>query len=89
MNINYSIAKCKTKAAFSAKLKQKAKLDLTKIKNKFELILETPILVVIKVRGIEIIVHSHGELLFKTGNDLSILEEIAQEIYKIGLKNND
>ena len=79
--IKFSLAKCKTKAAYSAKLMQKGKLDLNKIKKKYETLLETPILLVIKVNGIEIIVHSHGELMFKSGEDMRWMEKIAEEIY--------
>lgn len=84
--IKFTLAKCKTKAAYSAKLLQKSKLDLNKIKKKYETILETPILLVIKIKGIEIIVHAHGELMFKSGEDMGWMERVAEEIYGAGLK---
>jgi hypothetical protein len=84
--IKFSLAKCKTKAAFSAKLLQKGKLNLDKIKSKYETLLETPILIVIKIKDVEIIVHSHGELMFKSGNDTAWMEKTAEEIYELGLK---
>lgn len=86
MKINFSLGKCKTKAAFSAKLRQKGKIDLAKVKSKYEVILETPILLVIKVQGIEIIVHSHGELMFKNCSDTELMEKLAEEIYETGLE---
>jgi len=85
MTIPFSLAKCKTKAAFSAKLKNPKKLDLNKIKAKYEVILETPILLVIKVNEVEIVVHGHGELLFKKCEDVEWMEKISKEIYSIGL----
>ena len=84
--IKFSLAKCKTKAAYSAKLLQKGKLDLSKIKNKFETIMKTPILLVIKTKAGETIVHSHGEILFKKCTDTELMESIAKEIYETGLK---
>ena len=87
MEHNFSLAKCKTKAAFTAKLKNPKKLDLNKIKAKYEVILETPILLVIKVKNIEIIVHGHGELLFKKCEDTEWMEQTAKEIYSAGLIN--
>ena len=84
--IRFSLAKCKTKAAYSAKLLQKSKLDLNKIRKNYETILGTPILLVIKVNNIEIIVHSHGELMFKSGDDMEWMEKIAEEIYETGMK---
>ncbi|MBU0456644.1 MAG: hypothetical protein ABH824_05590 [Nanoarchaeota archaeon] len=83
---DFSLAKCKTKATYSAKLKKRQKLDLNKIGNHSEIILKTPILLVIKLEGIEIIVHSYGELLFKNCDDFSLMEKLAEQIYSIGLK---
>ena len=71
--------KCKTKAAYSAKLKRQQKLDLGKIKDKFPVILETPVLLVITVEGIEIVVRGYGELLFKNCADVDLMESIAKE----------
>lgn len=88
MDIKFTLGKCKTKAAYSAKLRQKGKLDLSKIKQKYDTILDTPLLVVVKVNGIEIIVYSHGELMFKECEDVSWMEKTAQEIYAIGLGKN-
>ena len=84
MNVKFSLGKCKTRAAYSSKLMQKAKLNLEKIKKNYETILETPILIIIKINNIEIIVHSHGELIFKSGNDTEWMEKTAEEIYEIG-----
>lgn len=81
--INFSLAKCKTKAAYSAKLKQKGKLDLKKIKERYEILMETPILLVIKTEAGEVIVHSHGELLFKNCTDTDVIEKMAKEIYEL------
>jgi len=84
--MEFILAKCKTKAAYSAKLKKQAKLDLNKIKKKFEVVLETPILLVIEVKNIEIVVHGFGELLFKKCDDENFMQKTAESIYKIGLE---
>ncbi|MBS3123727.1 hypothetical protein J4437_03750 [Candidatus Woesearchaeota archaeon] len=84
--INFTLGKCKTKAAYSTKLKQRGKIDLNKIKHKYQVTLETPLLLVIKIESIEIIVHGHGELFFKDCSDLDFMEKTAQEIYEIGLE---
>lgn len=84
--IKFSLNKCKTKAAHSAKLMQKGKLDLEKVKNSFEVVMETPILLVIKTEAGEVIVHSHGEILFKKCENTELMEKIAEEIYEVGLK---
>ncbi|HLD79907.1 MAG TPA: hypothetical protein VJA18_05075 [Candidatus Nanoarchaeia archaeon] len=85
--IEFTVEKCKTKTAYSAKLKKQQKLDLQKIKQKFSVVLETPILLVVSVEGVEIIVHGYGELLFKKCDDLDLMEKIAQKIYEAGLKS--
>jgi len=85
MKVKFSLGKCKTRAAYSAKLNQKGKLNLDKLKKKYETILETPILLLVKINGIEIIIHSHGELIFKSGNDLEWMEKTAEDIYETGI----
>jgi hypothetical protein len=85
MTIKFSLAKCKTKAAYSAKLQQKGKLNLKKIKENFEVVMETPILLVIKTEAGEVIVHSHGEILFKGCKDVELMEEISKTIYNLSI----
>ena len=85
--IEFTVEKCKTKAAYSAKLKKQQHLDLQKIKNKFEIVLETPILLVLKVDGVEMVVHGYGELLFKNCQDQDLMRKIAESIYEAGLKS--
>ena len=85
--VNYTLAKCKTKASYSAKLAQKGKLNLDAIKKKFTVTVDTPILLVITVEGVEVIVHGYGELLFKNSSDVALLEQLAKRIYDIGLSN--
>lgn len=87
MAIPFTFGKCKTRAGYSAKLQKQAKLDLKKIKEMFETILETPILLVIKVEGLEIIVHGYGELLFKNGTSeqVELMEKVAEKVYEEGL----
>jgi len=84
--IDFTIEKCKTKAAYSAKLKKQQHLDLQKIKQNFEIVLETPILLVVKAEGVEIVVHGYGELLFKNCQDTGLMRKIAERIYGVGLK---
>jgi len=84
--VDFILGKCKTRAAYSAKLRKPGKLDLEKIKRKFEVVLETPILLVIKGEGIEVIVHQYGELVFKKCDYMELMERIAKEIYEIGMK---
>ena len=84
--IDFNLEKCKTKAAYSTKLKKQQHLDLQKIKRKFETVLETPILLVLKVDGVEVVVHGYGELLFKKCDDVDLMRKIAEMIYGAGLK---
>jgi hypothetical protein len=77
----FKIKLCKTKAAYSIKPDKRLKLDLDKIKNKFKVIVDTPLLLVIDKDG-EIIIHKHGELVFKQLKDEAKIKKIAQYIYK-------
>lgn len=77
----FKIEKCRDKAVYSAKLDKPGRLDLKKIAWKFRTIQDTPIVLVIEVDGVEIIVHRHGELLFKDCTDMEKLKKIALKIY--------
>ena len=84
--VKYTLAKCKTKASYSAKLAQRGKLNLDAIKKQFTVKVDTPILLVISVDGVEVIVHGYGELLFKNSMDVELLEKLAKRIYEAGLQ---
>lgn len=83
--VDFTLAKCKTRAAYSAKLRKQGVLDLKKIARKFTVVLETPVVLVISVSGIEIIVHQFGELVFKKCEDMELMEKVAREVYEVGM----
>ncbi len=87
MMIQFTIEKCKTRAGYSAKLPSSRKLNLARIKKEFEIVLETPILLVIREQGLEIVVHGYGELLFKNGKeeDTGAMRKVAARVYEKGL----
>ncbi len=87
--IDFTLGKCKTRAGFSAKLRQPDKLDLRRVKEHFMVVLDTPVLLVVNVQGVEVIVHGYGELLFKECDDMLMMEKIAEEIYEVGLRKKN
>ncbi len=82
----FILSKCKTKVAYSARLKsQQHKLDLKKLCREFEVVMETPVVIVLKIQGIELTAHNFGELLFRNCTDLDLMQEIAEKVYAVGL----
>lgn len=81
--VEFKVSKCKTRAAYSVKPVRRIKLDLKKIKEKFDVIVDTSLLLVVK-EGDEIIVHGYGELLFKTWTDEDKIASVAKRIYEVG-----
>ncbi len=81
--MEFEIKKCKKNAAYKVIPKKKVKLNLEKIKKSFEVMIDTPIALVIK-RDDEIIVKEYGELMFKTLTDIDKIRKIADEIYEVG-----
>ena len=81
---DFTLKLCKTKAAYSVKPFRNVRLNLNQIKNVYEPIIETPLLLIIKVRGYEIIVHNYGELIFKDLKNELMIKQISKEIYTIG-----
>ena len=86
MGVRFSFGKCKSRAGYSARLQQKGSIDLGKVRQKYMVLLDTPIVVVITVEEMEIVVHHHGELLFKKGTDAGRMEKIAKEIYELSVR---
>jgi len=80
----FDIKLCKTKGAYSVKLNKQVKLDFNLLKD-FEVVLETPILVVLKVDNEEIVVHRYGEIIFKTLKDEDKIIEIAKKVFNKNL----
>lgn len=83
--ISFTISKCTTRAGYSAKPSKNIHLNLTTLKQHFNTIVETPIVLVIKENETEIIVHEFGEILFKTMTDEKKMHTIAKKIYEVGL----
>lgn len=77
----FEISECKTKAGISVKPKKNLKLDFKEIKKKFEVIFDSPVALVIRIDGCDIIVHKYGELLFKNCKDKVKIEVIAKKVY--------
>ncbi|HIG93025.1 TPA: hypothetical protein HA234_02370 [Candidatus Woesearchaeota archaeon] len=86
MSIAFSLGKCKTRAGYSARLQKAQKLNLLRIAQRFEVVMETPILLVIRVKSVEVVVQGYGELLFKECDDVPLMEEIAEEVFTVGLE---
>jgi hypothetical protein len=81
----FKIEKCRTRAAYAAKPTKNIKLDLTKIKKKFHVLFESPVLLLIEVDGCKVLVQKYGELIFKDYKPIAELEKIAINIYNEGL----
>ncbi|MBW3014921.1 hypothetical protein KY330_00705 [Candidatus Woesearchaeota archaeon] len=80
--IEYDIVPCKSKAAVSVKPLNQVKLDFNKLRKQFEILLDNPIALVLKVGDDEVIVHNYGEMLFKTLKDEGLIRKIADKIFE-------
>jgi len=83
----FEIKKCKKKAAYTAKPKNNLKLDLDGLKNKFEVVFDSPLVLVLKIDEEEVVVHKYGELIFKKCEDMDKMEKIAKKIFKFKKEN--
>ena len=88
MHFTFTVSRCKTRAAYSAKPNKNITLNLGDVKKKFTTLIDTPIALVIKETDVEIIVHSHGELVFKNFYDEEKIKLIAEKIYGAGHERN-
>lgn len=79
----FEIKLCKTKSAIIVKPVRNVKLDLAKMNKSFNVIAQTSIASVLKIDNEEVVVHRYGDIYFKSLKDESLINKIAQEIYKI------
>ncbi|MBS3134399.1 HesA/MoeB/ThiF family protein [Candidatus Woesearchaeota archaeon] len=81
---DFTLKLCKTKAAYSVKPFRNVRLNLNQIKNVYTPIIETPLLLIVKIKGYEVIVHNYGELIFKDLKNEVIIKQIAKDVYSLG-----
>ncbi len=86
--MDFTIQKCQDKGGLSAKPIKQINLDLLAIKQKFVTIVFTPYVLVVK-KGVEVIVHRYGELIFKDTWDEAVVRKLAEEIYAAGIREKN
>jgi len=79
----FEIKLCKTKSAIIVKPIKNLKLDLARMNSRFNVIAQTSIASVLRFDNEEVVVHRYGDIYFKSLKDESLINKIAQEIYKI------
>ena len=75
----FIIKKCSTKGAFE--VVSDKKIDFNKIKNKFKVIADTPVLLLIKLKDCDISCFKTGKLLVKGCKSKEKAENIVKEFY--------
>ncbi len=73
---------CDSKGAFEAFPEKQIKLDLKNITKIFEVIIETPVLIIIKDK-FEVSIFRDGKLLIKNCKSLEEAEEQARRVYEL------
>lgn len=76
------VRKCKTGGAFEALPNNQMDLDLNRIKNKFHVIADLPMLAIIECNGYEVTCYKNGKLIMKCKTK-EAAEGIAEEVYKV------
>ena len=80
----FTLLSCKTRATCSTMPNNNLSLNLNKIKEKYETVLETPVAIIIKEQNVEIVVHNYGKLVFRQCSDEKKIKRMAREIYEFG-----
>jgi hypothetical protein len=78
----FTITPCKTKGMFYARPDKRMRLDMGKLSEFFEIILQTPIMTVIKAECGEAVVHAFGRIDFKECKDQEKMRKTAKKIYE-------
>lgn len=81
----YVMDLCLTKNMMRTRLLSTERLNMERLKRKFEVVKDNGIVAVFRIEGNLIIVHNYGEVLYGTLREERKIREIAEEIYRIGL----
>ena len=76
------IRKCRTKGALEAIPERNIQMNLNKIKSKFDVIADLPILVIIKINNYNITCYKNGKLVIRNCTEVKEANKIAEEIYR-------
>lgn len=71
---------CDTKGAYEALPEKQMKVDLSRLKNKFNIVIESPVIVIIKDE-FEVSIFRNGKLLIKNCKSQEKAEEQARKVY--------
>lgn len=74
------LRRCATRGAFEALPEKALKLNLDKIKSKYETIADLPMLIIIKNKGYEITCFKNGKLMIKNCDSKENAEKIFNQI---------
>lgn len=75
------VKKCSARGGFEAIPEKQINLNLNKLKSKYEVIADLPILILIKCGNYEVTCYKNGKLLIKKCTNDKDAEKIANEIY--------
>lgn len=77
----FVLKRCSSKGAFEAIPKKNLNLDFDKINKKFKVMVFTPVVVLIKIRGCDMSCFKNGKLLIKNCKDKENAEKVAKDFY--------
>lgn len=77
------IKRCATKGAYEVLPENNTKMDLKKIKNKYPVTTELPMLIMLKIKDHEVTCYKNGKLMIRDCKTEEEAQEIASEIYNI------
>ena len=78
----FIIRPCKNKAAFSLRERQQQKIDIEKVRKLMDTVsVETKVALIGNIDQEEIIIHPHGEILFKKCRDKEKMRMIASKLF--------
>lgn len=78
----YRIEICKSKTAYKIVPITKVRLDIEALKKAYPVKIDAGIALVIHVNGVDVTVHSFGEVQFTKMCAKNIVEKIAEKIYR-------
>jgi len=79
--VKYEIRMCDTKNQYSARPLIDMKIDFNRLKKKVNVKVESPIVLICEIEGVECLIHNYGEIFFRNSFDEKRVEKIVKFVY--------
>ncbi len=80
--VKYEIRMCDTKNQYSARPLVEMKVDFARLKKSVKVLVESPIVLICNIDGVECLIHNYGEIFFRNTKNIKKMKIVADKVYR-------